>query len=167
MEQKKILLVVRHAKSSWDYDGIADIDRTLKSKGIQHAYEISRKLKMGDHVPERMISSPADRALHTAVIFARIFGFSLKDLQINNILYESSADKIIELISNSPDESKSLMIVGHNPDVTDLVNHFIQHPMDDMPTAGVAKLIFKCQKWKEISADNLEKEMYFFPSKEE
>jgi phosphohistidine phosphatase len=167
MEQKKVLHLVRHAKSSWDYDGIADIDRTLKSKGIQHAYEISRKLKMSDEVPDRLISSPANRALHTAVIFARNFGFSLKDLQINNLLYESSADEILEFIKSVPDNSKSLMIFGHNPDMTDLVNYFVKSPVEDIPTSGVAKLIFKCQSWKEISRENLEREFFYFPSKDE
>ena len=167
MDQKKVLHLVRHAKSSWDYEGIADIDRTLKSKGIQNAYEISRKLKMSDEAPDMMVSSPANRALHTAVIFARNLGFSLKELQINNLLYESSADKILEFIKSIPDNSKSLMIFGHNPDVTDLVNHFIKSPVENIPTSGVAKLIFKCQSWKEISADNLEREFFFFLSKDE
>ena len=74
MKQNKILHVVRHAKSSWDYDGIADIDRTLKSKGIRSAYEISRKMKLSQQLPQLIISSPAIRALHTAVIFARVLG---------------------------------------------------------------------------------------------
>jgi phosphohistidine phosphatase len=167
MDQKKVLHLVRHAKSSWDYEGIADIDRTLKSKGIQNAYEISRKLKMSDEVPDMIVSSPANRALHTAVIFARIFGFSLKELQINNLLYESPAYKILEFIKAIPDKSKSLMIFGHNPDLTDLVNHFIKSPVENIPTSGVAKLVFKCQSWKEISASNLESEFLYFPSKDE
>ena len=75
----KVLHVVRHAKSVWDYDGIADIDRTLKSKGIRNAYEISRKLKLINLVPEKIVSSPANRALHTAVIFARVFEYPLAE----------------------------------------------------------------------------------------
>ncbi len=79
MKQLKVLHVVRHAKSAWDYDGVADIDSPLKSRGIKNAYEISRRLKLSDLVPQKIISSPADRALHTAVIFARVFDYPMKN----------------------------------------------------------------------------------------
>ena len=115
MKKNKVLHVVRHAKSSWDYDGIADIDRTLKSKGIRNAYEIARKLKLSNNVPDMMVSSPADRALHTAIIFARVFEFPLGNLQINEILYEFSKDQILDIIRDFDDSKHSLMIFGHNP----------------------------------------------------
>ncbi len=167
MKHKKVLQVVRHAKSSWDNAGIADIDRSLKARGIQNAYEISRKLKLNNLTPDRIISSPAIRALHTAVIFARVFDFPLKNLQINNMLYESSAVKIIEFIKNTPEDCQSVMIFGHNPDVTDLVNHFVKNTVDNVPTSGVVSLTFKCQTWNQISRDNLDSELFFFPNKEE
>lgn len=166
MKQTKVLQIVRHAKSSWEYDGIADIDRTLKAKGIQNAYEISRKLKMNDQVPDRIISSPANRALHTAVIFARILEFPIDKLIISDILYESSADKILGFIKKTPDDCHSLMIFGHNPDVTHLVDHYVKMS-DDLPTSGVATLVFNCQTWKDISPENLAQKLFFFPSKEE
>jgi phosphohistidine phosphatase len=167
MKHTRVLLLVRHAKSSWDNVGIADIDRTLKARGINNAYEVSRKLKLNDRMPDRIISSPAIRALHTAVIFARVFEFPLKNLQINNILYESSEEKMIEFIKKMPDESQSVMLFGHNPDVTYMVNYFGKKTVDDIPTSGVVILTFKCQNWKQISRDNLDSELYFYPSKEE
>jgi len=167
MKQKKVLQVVRHAKSSWDNAGIADIDRTLKARGIQNAYEISRKLKLNNRIPDRIISSPAIRALHTAVIFARVFDFPLKSLQINNMLYESSEEIMIEYIKNIPEDCQSVMLFGHNPDVTDLVNHFVKITVDNIPTSGVVSLTFKCQTWNQISRDNLDSELLFYPSKEE
>jgi len=167
MKQKKVLQVVRHAKSSWDNADIADIDRTLKARGIQNAYEISRKLKLNNRIPDRIISSPAIRALHTAVIFARVFDFPLKNLQINNMLYESSEEIMIEYIKNIPEDCQSVMLFGHNPDVTDLVNHFVKITVDNIPTSGVVSLTFKCQTWNQISRDNLDNELLFYPSKEE
>jgi len=167
MKQKKVLQVVRHAKSSWDNADIADIDRTLKARGIQNAYEISRKLKLNNRIPDRIISSPAIRALHTAVIFARVFDFPLKNLQINNMLYESSEEIMIEYIKNIPEDCQSVMLFGHNPDVTNLVNHFVKITVDNIPTSGVVSLTFKCQTWNQISRDNLDNELLFYPSKEE
>jgi phosphohistidine phosphatase len=167
MKQLKILHVVRHAKSSWDYDGTADIDRTLKSKGIKSAYEISRKLKLSQLVPEKIISSPANRALHTAVIFARVFEFPFTEIQITNVLYESSADKIVDMIRKLNNEVNSVMIFGHNPDFTDLVNNFIKSPVDNIPTSGVVTLKFSVPDWKGIDRSNLENQLFNFPNKDE
>jgi phosphohistidine phosphatase len=167
MKQMKVLHVVRHAKSSWDYEGTADIDRTLKSKGIRNAYTISRKLKLINFIPDKIITSPAIRAIHTAVIFGRVFEFPLSDIGVSNVLYESSSDKIIDMIKKLDDSSKSVMIFGHNPDFTDLVNRFIQSPIDNIPTAGVVTLKFKSTTWSEIGKSNLEKHIVNFPSKHE
>jgi phosphohistidine phosphatase len=167
MKHLKILHVVRHAKSSWDNDGIADIDRTLKSKGIRNAYEISRKLKLNQLVPDKILTSPANRALHTAVIFARVFEYPLVELEMSHILYESSANKIVDLIRKQKDEYQSLMIFGHNPDFTDLVNIFIKSPIDIIPTSGVVTLNFNSLGWKGIDRNNCENQLFNFPNNDE
>jgi len=167
MKHSKVLHVVRHAKSSWDYDGTADIDRVLKSKGIRSAYTMSRKLKLTHLIPEKVFSSPATRALHTAVIFARVFEYRLQDISITNILYESSVDKILGLIREVDDKYKSVMIFGHNPDFTDLVNTFIKSPLDSIPTVGVVTLKFNTNSWLDISRTNLEKHILNFPEQDE
>jgi len=65
----KTLYIVRHAKSSWDYEGIEDIDRPLKKRGIHDAHLVSKFLAAKINKPDVFISSSANRALHTAVIF--------------------------------------------------------------------------------------------------
>jgi phosphohistidine phosphatase len=167
MKHLRVLHVVRHAKSAWDYNDVADIDRALKPRGIKNAYEISRELKLNDLIPKKIISSPANRALHTAVIFARVFGYSLNHLEISNILYESSLEKIMDLIRNTQDEYKSLMIFGHNPDVTDLANHYLDPSIDNVPTSGVVTLKFSASNWKLIDRRNFEGHLFNFPNKEE
>jgi phosphohistidine phosphatase len=167
MKHLKVLHVVRHAKSAWDVDGVADIDRSLKSRGIRKAYEISRKLKLSNQVPQKIVSSPADRALHTAVIFARVFEYPLAQLEINNVLYESSTEKILDFIRAFNDEYISVMIFGHNPEFTDLVNNFIKSPLDNIPTAGVVTLKFGSANWKGIDRSNLDGQSFNFPDKEE
>ena len=167
MKKNKVLHVVRHAKSSWENDGIADIDRTLKPKGIRNAYETARKLKLINHVPDMIVSSPANRALHTAVIFARVFEYPLGNLQINDVLYEFSKEPILKFIRDFDNRKNSLMIFGHNPDVTDLVNYFIKKAINEIPTSGVATLMFSCDTWKNIAPENMDKHLFYFPSKED
>src|SRR5512133_47432 len=154
MKQAKVLHVVRHAKSSWDFDGTADIDRTLKPKGIRNAYEIARKMKLSELIPDKIFSSPANRALHTALIFARVFELPLTDLRITEVLYETSADKIAEMIRELDDDCQSVMIFGHNPDFTDLVNYFLKTSIDTIPTAGAVTLKFNTNSWSEITRAN-------------
>jgi len=167
MKHLKVLHVVRHAKSSWDNNDVADIDRPLKSKGIRNAYDIARRLKLGELAPQRIISSPANRALHTAIIFARVLEYPLPELEINNILYDTSTERVLEMIRGLDDACKSVMIFGHNPVCTDLVNLFIKSPVDNVPTSGSVTLQFGVSNWKEIDRSNLDRQLFSFPNGEE
>ncbi|HJZ40681.1 MAG TPA: histidine phosphatase family protein [Bacteroidales bacterium] len=167
MSRHKTLHILRHAKSGWNSEGIADIDRPLKTRGVKSAYEISRKLKLQGLIPEQIISSPADRALHTAVIFARVFEINMENLQINNLLYESSSGKILDYIRKFSHDFDSVMIVGHNPDLTDLAGSLMKLPIEDIPTSGVVTLTFRCENWKKIDRDCLDSHQFTFPNIEE
>jgi phosphohistidine phosphatase len=167
MKLYKVLYLARHAKSDWDHEGIADIDRPLKAKGIRNAYEVSRRLKLDNMIPELIISSPANRAMHTAVIFARVFGLPMNCFQISNILYESSSDKITELIKSTGDNQKSLMLFGHNPDFTELAQFFIKSQVVEIPSSGVVTLKFSIGSWQEIHPDKLSEHALCFPGKSE
>jgi phosphohistidine phosphatase len=91
----------------------------------------------------------------------------LKKLQIYNLLYESSSGKMLEFIRKDGHDCNSLMVVGHNPDVTDLANAFMKFPIEDIPTSGVVTLIFSCDHWDKINRDCLVSHQFNFPSEEE
>lgn len=165
MSNRKKLLIVRHAKSSWDYDDIADIDRPLKSKGILKAYQISHKLKHENLVPDLIISSPANRALHTAIIFMRVLEVSLQQLFVSQLLYDASTSQIVELVRHTSDDISSLMIFGHNPDFTSIVNHFAKNPIGNLPTSGAVTFVFETKNWKNVSKKMVDRQINFFPDK--
>ncbi len=160
--KRKILQIVRHAKSNWDYESIADIDRPLKSKGILRAYRASHNLKQNNLIPQMMISSPANRALHTAIIFSRVLDFPMNQLFINQLLYDSGMHQILELIRHTSNEISSLMIFGHNPDVTGMVNHFAGNSIGNLITAGVVTFVFETGQWKNINRNNVESQVNHF-----
>jgi len=162
----RVLYIVRHAKSSWDYENVADVDRPLKVKGIKTAYEIARSIKLKDNLPDLIISSPANRALHTAIILARVFDTPAGKVQIDNGLYEASFNYCLESITGADDTINTLMVIGHNPDFTDLVNQFLSEPLSDLPTAGTVRLEFSCDSWKQIDNTNLVRHSLIFPLKE-
>lgn len=167
MKQAKILYIVRHAKSLWDDDDIDDIDRPIKAKGIRKAYETAGELKKNRQIPEIIISSPAIRALHTALIFARVLEIPTGKIEINDMLYSASANLIINLVRNLNDKHHSAMIFGHNPEFTEIANYFIKPPVDNIPTSGVVELRFIAAEWKTIDRGNLEGQFFFFPNKDD
>ncbi|HJX70610.1 MAG TPA: hypothetical protein VJ346_01620, partial [Bacteroidales bacterium] len=93
--------------------------------------------------------------------------FPLEQIEINDVLYESSTGTIIDFIRGINDKLRSVMIFGHNPDFTDLANHFADPLIDNIPTAGAVILKFKTAHWKSIDRDNLEKQLFYFPNKDE
>jgi phosphohistidine phosphatase len=163
---KKELFIVRHAKSSWDIENISDVDRPLSLRGIRNAYEMARRLKIERNIPDRFISSPANRALHTASIFVNVFELSYDRLQIDTRIYGHSIHEIQEIISEQPAEIKKLMIFGHNPDLTELAKEYVKKPIFEIPTCGIVALTFNCDKWSGIGRGTLVAESMDFPKKE-
>lgn len=166
MKKRKTLHIVRHAKSSWDYDNISDIDRPLKLKGIKNAYEMARRIKIRNTLPELMITSPANRAIHTAIIFARVFEFPLSKVIVEENLYATEEDSIIDIIKKTDNSVPSLMIFGHNPELTNFANIFVKNTIDNISTAGIVSLVFDIDNWKDISKKKLISELFDFPKKD-
>jgi phosphohistidine phosphatase len=157
----KKLIIVRHAKSSWDYEGIADYDRPLRMLGINNAQVISGKIKNAGIMPDAIVSSFANRALHTAIIFASRLGFPLEKIKITEKLYEVSLEQVLDLIQKTDDSISSLMIFGHNPVSTGLSNYFLATPIDNLPTSGAAFVELDIKKWSEIKKGKVLKTQLF------
>lgn len=163
MTGEKTLFVVRHAKSSWDYPAVSDIDRPLKERGIKDAYEMANRVLKKACLPDSIISSPALRALHTAIIFSRVITFPADEIIINQDLYISQADQILSVIMATDNSRKSLMIFGHNPGFTELVNYLTELEIDNLPTTGLVMIRFKTDMWKGISKKCHIVEYFDFP----
>lgn len=155
MSTKRTLFIVRHAKSSWDIEGISDIDRPLKLRGIRAAYEMSRRLKIERRVPQVLIASPANRALHTAVIFNRVFEQKNANITIDERLYGTGIPTILKLVSEQERGIKQLMIFGHNPDFSELATKLTGESYIELPTCGLCCITFSADSWLEIAASNV------------
>jgi phosphohistidine phosphatase len=166
MKNKKVLHLVRHAKSSWDYENISDVDRPLKIRGIKNAYDMARRIKIKNLVPDQLITSPANRALHTATIFARVIELPFTKIMIEPLLYNSSPDRVITFIKEIDNTLNSVMIFGHNPEFTDLANMFIQGQFLEVPTTGIVSIIFETSDWSGIEKENVTGTMIDFPKKD-
>lgn len=146
------LYLVRHAKSSWKHEGVADMDRPLKGSGIRDAYSTSEWLRTQSEIPDLIIASPATRAMHTALIFANNLNYHFDKIQIQPEIYGASTRALKALISQVSDDYQSVMLFGHNPTITDFVNKCIDHRIDNVPTTGVACLKFETDSWGELDS---------------
>ena len=161
----KTLYIIRHGKSSWEVDFVEDIDRALTERGVRDAYTMGKRLKDRETIPEIIYSSPANRAIHTAIIMARVMQIPEDNILIRRGLYMAYKGDIKNIIDNTPEEISSLAIFGHNPSFGSLANKFLKEPLENLPTSGVIVLSFDIDSWKDISPESVISEHVDCPKK--
>ena len=147
----KRLILARHAKSSWANPGQADIDRPLNERGERNAPEMGRRLCERGEVPALVVSSPARRALATARLMADEFGIRREEIVIEDSLYEASVATWLRVIAALPARVDAVLMVGHNPTLTELANllcHGVR--IDNVPTCGVLRLDYDLRSWAAV-----------------
>jgi len=162
----KELLLVRHAKSSWDDPYLDDHDRPLNERGLQNAPEMGKRLQGLSIRPEVWISSTALRAITTAEIIAEQVGFPQDQIQRTKDLYHASATELQEIISELDDQIDSVVFFGHNPGVTSLFANLYGLPIDNVPTCGVVHLQFNENTWSAVSSAPPARAYFDFPKNE-
>ena len=147
----KRLILVRHAKSSWANPGQDDIDRPLNERGLRNAPNMARRLRERGQVPALAISSPARRALTTAQLMAAELGIAGADIRVEPSLYEASVEIWLRVIATLPAGVGSVLMVGHNPTLTELANQLCHAlHIGNVPTCGVLCLDYDARSWKSV-----------------
>ena len=100
--------------------------------------------------PEKLITSPAKRAAATAKRIARELGFHEDNIEKNGDLYHGTVEDIKNVIRLVDDNVVTLMIFGHNPDLTTLTNRLSGSEIYNIPTCGVAEIEFGISSWREL-----------------
>jgi len=160
----KTLLLIRHAKSDWKYEFLNDIDRPLNERGFRDAYTQSKWLASQPYQFQLMISSPAIRAISTALIFARNLNYNEQDIQIKHGIYDATTDDFLNNIHSLPDTIDTALFFGHNPTITNLFNLLSRDiSIDNIPTCGITILKFDVDQWKKIGEVHSSKTEYKFP----
>ena len=146
----KTLYLVRHAKATLENRTEKDIDRQLLEKGLKRTRHIIDFLIQKNTSVDLIVSSPAVRAFETARVLAHALKFPLVNIKIERLLYEGDADKIGDLFYDLPQNKECLMIVGHNPSITNFANMLLAEPIDYLPTSGIVCIQFDANLWDEI-----------------
>ena len=147
----KTLLLVRHAKSSWGDQTLPDHERPLNHRGRRDAPRAGARLRERGVVPDAIVTSTAVRARSTAVILAEALGLGSGRIVEDDRLYGATPDGLLDLIRALDDESASVMLVGHNPEIGELASR-LSDEIADMPTCAVAEIRFDIAGWAEVGA---------------
>lgn len=144
----KTLLILRHAKSSWNYPELSDYDRPLNGRGKRDAPRMGKHLCQEGLVPDRILTSSAKRARKTASKVAKASGYTGKVKKLE-ALYETVPGVYFEILQTLPDKYQSVMVVGHNPTMEQLVYHLTGH-LKRMPTAALAHIQLPIEGWETL-----------------
>ena len=157
----KTLLLVRHAKSSWDLATLNDFDRSLNERGKKDAPVMAQRLLDRKIDINIFVSSPAKRAKKTAELFCSIYKKDKEQIIFIPALYHASINTFFEVVTQLNDDYNCVTIFSHNPVITEFVNQLVENiTIENMPTCGVFAVKTSITKWKEFSTSK--KELLFF-----
>jgi phosphohistidine phosphatase len=156
----KQLLIIRHAKSSWDIGVLNDFDRGLNQRGHSDAPAMAKRLIDKNIAIDLFVSSTAKRALTTAIYFAETYHKKEKDIVKVDDLYHAMPAVFYKTIVDLNDEFSNVALFSHNPGITEFVNELTKTQIDDMPTCGIFALHIHTKSWADFKS--AKKEFWFF-----
>lgn len=143
------LALVRHAKSDWGDSGLADHDRPLNARGERDAPIMAARLASSGFVPDVILSSTALRARTTAQTFADEFGL---EVALERRLYAAPGSTLLRAAAAAG--AASVLLVAHNPGITDLASALSRERITHMPTCAVATFAWALSpaEWDAVDA---------------
>jgi len=159
----RTLFLIRHAKSSWDNPGLRDFSRPLNERGLHEAPQMAKLLVKQGIQPDFLISSPAKRAITTALFFADAFGITEDAVVREPSIYEADVRDILRIVGELPDSAHTVLLFGHNNTLTDVANLFTEDFIENVPTCGVVRIESSAASWREFYEGNSEVKTCFFP----
>lgn len=145
----KTLLILRHAKSSWNHPELSDYDRPLNGRGKRDAPRMGKHLHQEGLIPDRILASSAKRARKTANKVAKTCGYTGKVKKLD-AFYDTVPGVYFETLQALPNKYQRVMVVGHNPTMEQLVSHLTSQ-IERMPTAALAHIEIPIEHWEELN----------------
>jgi phosphohistidine phosphatase len=161
----KRLLLLRHAKAVPAEEPLADSARPLAERGQRDARRVGERLRRHDHAPQRILTSPALRTLQTARLVATALDHPHDAIAIERRLYVAEPAALLAVIAMQSATLESLLVVGHNPGLTELVHELLpRFDVDDLPTGAVVALDYPADTaWGQLQATAGRLAYYDFP----
>ncbi|MDE3001365.1 MAG: histidine phosphatase family protein [Gemmatimonadota bacterium] len=161
----KRLYVIRHAKSSWSDPALGDFERPLNKRGKRDAPFMGARLKEGGAKPDMIVCSPARRAVKTARVIAKALGFPAGTIVEEMAIYEASLYDLLAVVRKFPDTCGDVIMVGHNPGLSDLAGYLSPDANVYMPTCAVFCVDLDVDSWVSVTAGMGRMVSYDYPKK--
>jgi phosphohistidine phosphatase len=161
----KTLILVRHAKSSWDEPHLADYERKLNNRGLRDAPFMGAKIKEKNVKPDLILSSPAVRAFKTACFFAEALDYPIENIVKKELIYEKGPRDILNMINQQDDNLQTIMLFGHNPDLSTLTHYLCDFTEGNLPTCGTVCIDFNTDSWVNVGDEKGKLRFYENPKK--
>ncbi len=161
----KTIVIVRHAKSSWDNPSLKDVNRKLSKRGISDAPIMAAQLIKSGIKPDVLISSHAVRALKTAELFAETLSIDKETIIIEKQLYHGDIEEFINATMLIPESASTAVMFGHNPGITYFANVVCEANIENVPTCGVLVIQSKADTWMDTDISDLKLTNFFYPKK--
>lgn len=159
----RYLTLIRHGKSSWDFDGLNDDERPLNKRGQKDVPAMALRFVAQGHRPDYLLSSYATRALTTARLFARQLRYPVERIRLSEALYECSREDLYQIVTGLNDQHWHVCLFGHNPGFTLFANDVSGADIDNIPTTGIAHIQLNVDSWKEVATGCGELLQFDFP----
>lgn len=160
------LIFIRHSKAEDQSPEIPDFERSLTVKGKVNTRLMAEILREKGEEPGRIVSSPAFRALETALIFCREYDISTADIKLSPELYFSlDREQFLKFIRSLSDRDRTVTFFGHNPLITEMAAYFAAYEPDMLPKTGICCLEFDAARWKEVEPGS-GRTLYFLTPKD-
>jgi phosphohistidine phosphatase len=157
----KTLLLIRHAKSSWDDPGLSDYERPLNERGKKDAPAMAERLYERGIRIDAFVTSPARRARKTAEQFAKRYKKEKDDLVLKTELYMASDEAFNSVVEKLNDAIDCVAIFSHNPGITEFANSLTDDiRIDNIPTSGIFAVSIEAKKWSRFK--EAKKKFLFF-----
>jgi phosphohistidine phosphatase len=156
----KRLILLRHAKSAWEDQDIADFERPLSARGRKAAPIVGAYLARTGYLPELVLCSSARRAVETLDLVATCWPRQ-PNVRKQKSLYLAMPREMLKRLQAAGGNLGTVMLVGHNPGIADLAN-WLCHDGDPaaraalarkFPTGAVAVIDFDVEDWREVDAE--------------
>jgi phosphohistidine phosphatase len=160
----KRLILLRHAKSSWDDDALDDRERPLSARGTRDAPMMGARLRARETPPALILTSDAKRARKTAKAVADAWGCAHGAVRIDARLYLATPAQLLDVLAEQDGTLPKLLLVGHNPGLTELANGLLpSFRLANLPTAGVVAIAFAVDAWSGLQSAPADLAYYDYP----
>jgi phosphohistidine phosphatase len=160
----KKLIFVRHGRAEELSAGISDFERSLTPRGKMISREMAERLREKENDPGIIITSPAFRALETAIIFAEEFRMKPDDIILNKGLYDRAGLKhLMHLLEKTPENIDIISFFGHNPAITEMPDRLCSGGCEFLTKTSIVCISFPTARWADVRPDTGKLEYFLKP----